>query len=113
MGNHNSGRYKTPEHIAKECRIQFERRADKLWEALLTKAESGSLEALIYVFDRQWGRPRQEIDARVRSTFTFSPDDLELASRTIGITIDNPDVKELPEAPPNEEAPQTNEIASE
>jgi len=102
MGNFNSGRYKKDSTIARECQLEFNRRADRLWKALIDKAESGNLEALIYVFDRQWGRPRQEIDARIKSNITFSPDDYALMSH-VTVTAIEPviegEIKELPAGP--------------
>ena len=40
-------------------------------------------DALIYLIDRKMGRPRQEIDSRIKAQIIMSPDDYELATRNI------------------------------
>jgi hypothetical protein len=98
MGNHNSGRYKRMETIAKECEIEFTKRADKLWLALMDKAQQGNLEALIYIFDRQWGRPSQSLKAEITESATLNPIQLDTIRRmlvTIATPAINTDVKEL------------------
>ena len=51
-----------------------------LIEKLITRAETGDREALIYLIDRRMGKPRQEIDNRVTATVSMSADDYKIAA---------------------------------
>jgi hypothetical protein len=98
-GNENSGRVMKLPNLKKHMSNMFAHQYIAIWQTILDKAAGGNLEAAIYAIDRELGRPRQEIDARVKSTFSFSPDDLALM-RHVTVTdlpaIDA-EVKELPE----------------
>jgi hypothetical protein len=100
VGNYNSGRHKLPETIIRECNALFDGKATELYQVLMSKALSGSLEALIYIFDRRFGRPSQELKATIKSTFEFGADDLALMRRVTVTELPIIDgiVRELPEA---------------
>ncbi len=119
-GNENSGRTVKLPNLKKEMGHIFARNVVAIWQGLIDKAVAGDKEAAIYCIDRELGRPRQEIDARVRSTLEFSPDDLALMRR-VSVTelpIIDAEVKELPEASDqiesldNENDPNNEELAS-
>ncbi len=126
-GNENSGpQYKLP-YLKKQMSRAFAKKFLAIWDGLLDKAVNGDKEAAIYCIDRELGRPRQEIDARVRSTLEFSPDDLALMRRVSVSELPaiNAEVKELSigtgdnetltdlESLDNEKDPDNNELASE
>jgi len=49
---------------------------------LIQKAKDGDKDCAIYVCDRLLGRPKQEIDARMKAqVVTITPDEYELATR--------------------------------
>jgi F0F1-type ATP synthase delta subunit len=104
MGNENSGRYKKPENVLKEFKYEFYRRSDRIYKALLEKAEQGNLEAIIYVLDRIYGRPKTSADVEIKQTASLSPETL---AKIRSILVEQPQltiegqVKELPPADTN------------
>jgi hypothetical protein len=72
---------------------------EEITQTIIDKAMGGNLEAAIYLFSQKFGSPTTKIQAEVKSTFLFSPDDLALM-RHVTVTdlpaIDA-EVKELPE----------------
>ncbi len=53
------------------------------YQCLVDNIKNGKLEAAIYLIDRVEGRPRQEIDNRIKAQIIISPDDYELAIRQV------------------------------
>jgi hypothetical protein len=94
-----SGRKRLPEKDVKEAIEALSADVPQLFEKLkavalglpITCPECGKevpgarpdKDALVYLIDRVLGRPRQEIDARVKSTvLMLTADDYEIATRT-------------------------------
>ncbi len=106
-GNAYSGRHKLPANLKKELSNMFAARAADIWQVILDKAVGGNLEAAIYAIDREYGRPRQEIDARVKGQLTFSPDDLALMSQVtvtaLPVGYVDAEIRELPETSQDEQ----------
>jgi len=57
-----SGRKRNVRNIQKYYNEQFDLRSSLLIDALLDKAESGEVTALIYAWDRRIGKPKQQTD---------------------------------------------------
>lgn len=76
-----SGRRPQWESLAAGSMQLIERNLSGIFQVLIDKALAGNAECAIYLVDRKMGRPRQEIDARIRSVISFTPDDYELMGR--------------------------------
>ncbi len=78
-----SGRKKSPgKAIEDELRRAKDEDLPAIIRAMIEKAKAGDKELMIYICDRLLGRPRQEIDAKVRAmVIAITPDEYELATR--------------------------------
>lgn len=52
-------------------------------DAMIVKAKAGDKELMMYLTDRCLGRPRQEIDSRVKAQIIVTPDDYRTAVQEI------------------------------
>ncbi len=77
-----SGRRPQWESLAADSMQLIERNMPAIFQVLIDKAMAGNQECAIYLIDRRMGRPRQEIDARIKSLISFTADDYELMGRT-------------------------------
>jgi hypothetical protein len=106
-GNANSGRHKDPATILKELNPIIDDAMPAVVAKMVDKAKAGDKDCMIRLFNHKFGLPRQEIDARIKQMFDFSPDDLALMRRVTTIEIApaiDADVLELPAASEQTEA---------
>jgi len=98
-GNANSGRHKELSTIKRELQVTIDDNMPAIVRKMVDKAMAGDKDCLIRLFNHKFGLPRQEIDARIKTNFTFSPDDYALMSHVTVTAIEpviEADVKELP-----------------
>lgn len=55
----------------------------KILDSMVEKAKAGDKELQMYLCDRILGRPRQEIDQRIKALVLVTPDEYEIASRAV------------------------------
>lgn len=77
------GRKKAP---GKLIELELQRAKDEelpaIIRAMIEKAKAGDTNLCIYLCDRLLGRPKQEIDARIKAqVISITPDEYELATR--------------------------------
>ena len=76
-----SGRKKVISTLMSEAVELVDESMPELFEKLKEKALAGDKDCLIYLIDRRLGRPRQEIDQRIKGQILITPDMRALAAR--------------------------------
>ena len=76
-----SGRRKNFKHQCDEAINEVDANIKEIFKTLIDKAKGGDKESAMYLIDRVMGRPRQEIDQRIKAMVIVSPDDYEMAVR--------------------------------
>ncbi len=76
-----SGRRKNFKHQIYDAINNVDANIGEIFQTLIDKAKGGDKECAMYLVDRVMGRPRQEIDQRVKAMVIVSPDDYEMAVR--------------------------------
>ncbi len=78
------GRPKTLTHQIDEALKLLDDELPNLIRRLIHLAyEKNDRDALIYLIDRKMGRPRQEIDSRIRTQIIVSPEDYQVAIQQV------------------------------